>query len=108
MTAYETISEFIASGRGAGFDALDGEGHGLSAADPTLPVNMYADPEDVEGAPFVLYAPLLSLAGADEKTQNAFLWRLAHRNTAGYLPLGYSLFADPENLGIYLGAQFSS
>jgi hypothetical protein len=107
MTAYETISGFIASGRGAGFDALDGEGHGVSAADPGLPVNIYADPGDGEGDPFVLYVPLLSLVGADEKTQNAFLWRLAYRNTVGSLPLGHSLFADPEDLGIYLGAQFS-
>jgi hypothetical protein len=78
----------------------------LAAKD--APIELVADPDDPESLFFSLSMPLLTLEGADESSQLAFLWHLTETSAAGALPPGYLFFGDWEEMSISLGAQFSA
>jgi hypothetical protein len=107
MNAYGTIAALLKpGGPTALFPPLSEEGQSLAPFGHDAMVYLATDPASPDSHHFGLATPLLSLSGADEPTQLAFLWRLAQAQTPGALPPGYVLFADWEDLSVSLGGQF--
>lgn len=111
MTTYELAQSWLRGGK-ALFPPLDGAGNSVlsEGADTIVFLHVEPDPGEGPGAvedPLYLYMPLLSLTGADEATQLAFLRLLCERNAPGSLPTGYRLWATEEDAAVYLVGQFS-
>ncbi|MDR2442227.1 MAG: hypothetical protein LBE31_01745 [Deltaproteobacteria bacterium] len=110
MNAHEIIGALLSkdSGKAALFSPLDENGLSVMITGHDSAITLIASPEETESLYFSLVAPLLTLEGANANAQFAFLWHLAAESAPGALPPGYVLFADSEDLSVYLGAQFSA
>jgi hypothetical protein len=114
MNAYKVIEPLLSAdgGRTSPFPPLDSEGRSVALISDNTQIDLLADstadPDERDSLFFSLSMPLLTLEGADPRTQLAFLWNLAEKSTPGYLPPGYLLFANNEDMLVFLGGQFSA
>ena len=108
MNAHEVVSSLLAAEpeRTRLFPPLDDEGRSVFVADSKTLVVLDAPPEAEDDLHFTLSSPLLSLEGADEDVQLAFLWELAEAGSPWALPPGHVLFGESDNLSIHLGGRF--
>jgi hypothetical protein len=109
MNAYEIIEPILRDGGpSALFPPLDDEGSSVALLGHDLMVVLTAPRDQEDSTVFGLSMPLLSLDGADDDVQQAFLWYLAEASAPGALPPGYVLYADREDDSVSLGGQFSA
>jgi hypothetical protein len=109
MNAYEIIEPLLRDGGpSALFPPLNGDGSSVALLGHDLMIVLDAPPEQEGSTTFGLSMPLLSLEGADDGVQKAFLWYLAEASAPGALPPGYVLYADREDDSVSLGGQFSA